>query len=187
MLHKHKANLEARSANDETPLWISVQNSSSQTVSYLLQNKCDPNTSSRFTGNTLIHLACREHCQETARLLLSYGADMSTPNIAGATPLSFISGEVVGWLGSPTTAPDPVASPEDQRKIQSFMMCLFSIFCQTDDVEMVKELFSTTSFKLSSTPLQRRSPLSHALLTQSYGIAEYLIKNGAELVDLEVC
>lgn len=178
------ASVEARTNNDETPLWMAVRAQEAAVCDYLLQCKCDPNTSSRFNGDTLLHIACRNHDQKICKLLLKFSADMNIPNIKGVTPFNCVTGDESGWISMQSSKPN--CSPEEKQKIQNFLMVLFTLFCVNDNVHNVKALLETGEFQISASPTQRLAPLTHALISNAHGIANLLMSNGAQLFDLDV-
>lgn len=163
---------------------MAVQSGSASVCDYLLQSKCDPNTSSRFNGDTLLHIACRNHDQNICKLLLQASADMNTPNIKGVTPFNCITGDESGWVSMAPSKPNH--TPEEKQVIQNFLIFLFTLFCVKDEVDNVRTLIETGEFQLSSSPTQRLAPLSHAFLSNAHKIAKLLIDNGAQLFDLDV-
>ena len=90
-LIREGANIDG--THDDFPLFCAVYNNSYGTVKYLLEKGADVNKkSSRDNDNfTSFHLACMNGNTNIAELLIQYGADTSTKDIHGNTPLMIAS------------------------------------------------------------------------------------------------
>jgi ankyrin repeat protein len=90
-LIREGANIDG--THDEFPLFYAVYNNSYKTVEYLLEKGADVNKkSSRDNDNfTSFHLACMNGNANIAKLLIQYGANISTKDIHGNTPLMIAS------------------------------------------------------------------------------------------------
>jgi ankyrin repeat protein len=106
MIHENKKSMKRSAIDDllaeganidgthyDFPLFYAVYNNSYGTVKYLLEKGADVNKkSSRDNDNfTSFHLACMNGNTNIAELLIQYGANTSTKDIHGNTPLMIAS------------------------------------------------------------------------------------------------
>ncbi|MBP7526703.1 MAG: ankyrin repeat domain-containing protein [Syntrophorhabdaceae bacterium] len=81
------AEINARDGSDASPLRVACEYGHTELVEALLERGTDVNTRDNFHGQTPLHWACICAWPETARFLLSHGADPSVPDHGGWTPL----------------------------------------------------------------------------------------------------
>lgn len=80
-------NVQSRDSQGKTPLHIAIENKATSDITmYLLGLKTDVNARDK-NGNSPIHIAAKNNDRVNGEILLSYGADVFTPNVAGDSAL----------------------------------------------------------------------------------------------------
>ena len=87
---KHKAEVESRNKNDNTPLLLAALHGHFDTAQILIdQFGCNPRAKG-YKGQTLLHYTCKgEHTKLTKQLIVQYQLDPMAKDDDGNTPLHF--------------------------------------------------------------------------------------------------
>lgn len=88
MLLEHGAQVDARNADNQTPLHLACLAQCTETVELLLINKANVNASYK-DGRTALHAAIvkQSKCLECARMLVKAGIDVNKADDYGYSPL----------------------------------------------------------------------------------------------------
>ncbi|EAQ85372.1 hypothetical protein CHGG_09386 [Chaetomium globosum CBS 148.51] len=149
-------------------------------------------------GQTALRWMCRlpdsQDNLRIIRLLLKYGADMTSPDAHGRTALhhaaAFSSGdrlrELIGFLGGPTGSVLAIDVADTRGWTPLHYACLFGPWINLEDQMSTARLLLENGAAVSTRTKNGWTPLSLAALAANYGLVNLLLDCGAHANDLFV-
>lgn len=170
--------IEIRTFNGETPLYIAAQNGQTDVARLLIERGADLEAANNIMGLTPLHVAK----PAVAELLLEHGANVNSRNAFGDTPLHYVSGcrpandpsrEKAKLLISYNADPN-IANSHGGYPIHGAVSTSYKWFIG---------LLHKHGADLSVRNMKGQSLLVHAASNGNNGSASYLIKAGADVND----
>ena len=155
-----------------------VENNRLKDIQTLLKTFRNLNIVNSTTGNTPLHIACKNGIREIAELLLQYGADPDIVNNANETPFDLIAGnnnklrtDLENQYKNTTELLAAAAAGKDLDSIKRILSGLGADKKLKDRI-----INSRNNFKLGG-----RTPLILATTAKAGAIVKYLLENGADV------